>query len=408
MPLDFITQMHAEQKNVVTEEDATVGDLRRKVGDAWGGDGFQMSIASGMLDKDDLKLSECSIEGDEVIEVSVCPKKAAVLLLKEMGVTTDPRHCLVLCVAQGAAEMGEDGKLKDEELFEKFELCLQSGLDIDTQDNEGRPLLTVAAAQGKADTVQYLIDKEADVSYVANDPSGGGKKYTALLSAARKGHRRTCEVLLDARPKSIDDVDHNKQTPLHIASELGRLAVIDVLVNHKDVTGMAADVNAKDVNGMTPLMLASRHGHVEAAQKLIFSGAEVNYTTPRSSALKVAAMKGSAEMIKVLCAAGAEVNTLDDLGKSAVWYAAASGHVDALTALIRMDEADINQPDNRKYTPLMCAVASDKVDAVRALVNAGADVSLKQLNGQTALQLAEMQPVDEITEILRAATSSRQ
>ena len=389
MPLDFITQMHAEQKNVVTEEDATVGDLRRKVGDAWGGDGFQMSIASGMLDKDDLKLSECSIEGDEVIEVSVCPKKAAVLLLKEMGVTTDPRHCLVLCVAQGAAEMGEDGKLKDEELFEKFELCLQSGLDIDTQDNEGRPLLTVAAAQGKADTVQYLIDKEADVSYVANDPSGGGKKYTALLSAARKGHHETCEVLLKHGAK-CDDVDHNKQTPLHIASELGRLAVIDVLVNHKDVTGMAADVNAKDVNGMTPLMLASRHGHVEAAQKLIFSGAEVNYTTPRSSALKVAAMKGSAEMIKVLCAAGAEVNTLDDLGKSAVWYAAARGHVDALRELIACPGVDINRGDHRLYTPLMAAVLNWREDTFSVLMDAGVDVRLRNSDGKTAIDIRDM------------------
>ena len=69
--------------------------------------------------------------------------------------------------------------------------------------------------------------------------------------------------------------------------------------------------------------------------------------------------------------------------------AAESGDVIKLQSLIRQG-VDLDQSSDRKFgwTPLMGAIFHNQTNAVRLLVDSGANVNLRAKNGQTPLMMA--------------------
>jgi len=70
------------------------------------------------------------------------------------------------------------------------------------------------------------------------------------------------------------------------------------------------------------------------------------------------------QAVKVLIAGGAEVNTVDEAGRTALWWAAREGHVECATALLDA-RADVDKADKDGYTPLHRATSFDRVQCVR-------------------------------------------
>lgn len=98
-----------------------------------------------------------------------------------------------------------------------------------------------------------------------------------------------------------------------------------------------------------------------------------------------AADDGDLAEIERLVAAGYDVNLFDDMGRTPLHYAAVGGRLEAIVALLghgalvnANDEATISE------TPLALAVQETSVDAVRLLLNAGADPDIVGWMGNTA------------------------
>uniref|UniRef100_A0A3Q3IIL4 CARD- and ANK-containing Inflammasome Adaptor Protein n=1 Tax=Monopterus albus TaxID=43700 RepID=A0A3Q3IIL4_MONAL len=86
------------------------------------------------------------------------------------------------------------------------------------------------------------------------------------------------------------------QTPLHIASRLGKTDIVQLLLQH--------------MNGYTPLHIAAKKNQTNIALALLQYGAETNVLTKQGvSPLHLAAQEGHAEMANLLLAKGAHVNT---------------------------------------------------------------------------------------------------
>ena len=64
-------------------------------------------------------------------------------------------------------------------------------------------------------------------------------------------------------------------------------------------------------------------------------------------------------------------------------------HTELIRALGGTHCADLNAQDNGGETPLHNAAYSGETAAARALLELGADASLRNMNGETALELAE-------------------
>ncbi len=168
---------------------------------------------------------------------------------------------------------------------------IERGTSPDTTDQDGNSLLMLAARTGQLPVVNYLLGRKAAVN--ARSKFGD----TALLAASLKGHTEVVKALLAGGA----ELNPSGWSPLHYAAFEGRAETVKFLLDK------GADKNAIAPNEFTPLMLAVRNGHEEAARALLYGDPDVNYKTPSAgeTALMLAVKKGATPVVELLKRAGA-------------------------------------------------------------------------------------------------------
>ena len=89
--------------------------------------------------------------------------------------------------------------------------------------------------------------------------------------------------------------------------------------------------------------------------------------------IALAARGGSADDVRLLVAAGADVGAVDERGQSAMYFAAQQGHAEVVEALARAG-AGCNQADRGGITPLWIGSLNGQLRCVEVLLKEGADV----------------------------------
>jgi len=187
--------------------------------------------------------------------------------------------------------------------LEVVSLLLSHGADVNSTRGGETPLICAAARGPSLDALKLLLTAGAKVN--AKNKSG----QTALHRAAASGDAEMARALLCAGA-DVNAKDDRAQTPLHVIGGLspalgGRSGrdVAAILVTY------GAQVNARPLNGLTPLIHSVLKGDAEWVKLLIGAGADVNAKGPKSwRALHYAAAKGRPQVVEVLLAAGAAVN----------------------------------------------------------------------------------------------------
>ena len=104
--------------------------------------------------------------------------------------------------------------------------------------------------------------------------------------------------------------------------------------------------------------------------------------------------------VKLLIAAGADVNAKTCSNETPLALAALHGHTDIVRQLINAGSA-VNAVDHLTLSPLSRAVAWGHVDCVRLLLEAKADLSLQNAGtGNTALLIAVDRACEEVVQLL--------
>jgi ankyrin repeat protein len=137
-----------------------------------------------------------------------------------------------------------------------------------------------------------------------------------------------------------------------------------------------ADVNAPQPDGTTALAWAARWDDIEMADLLVAAGANVKAANRfGATPLSLACTNGSAVMIERLLKAGDDPNAvISDMGDTALMLAARTGKPDAVKVLLEHG-ADANKKNAEGQTPLMWAVAEKNAAAAKVLIDHGADVN---------------------------------
>ena len=142
----------------------------------------------------------------------------------------------------------------------------------------------------------------------------------ALECAVRNGNREIIQALLWAKA-DVNSRDSNGQTPLMMMDEQSTTDLVWDLLN------AGAKVNLHDNDGETALMAAAAVNNVEVLKTLLDAGAKVNVTTNDGvTALMLAADEGHVNNVRLLILAGADINTRDKSGKTALQYAQENDH----------------------------------------------------------------------------------
>jgi ankyrin repeat protein len=215
----------------------------------------------------------------------------------------------------------------------------------------------------------------------------------ALTRAVASGDRFDTKNLLSERRFTTGDLDD--------ALEWAASGMNPTMV--RDLLAAGAHVNATSKSGYTPLMGAINNGRIANAKILLEAGADVSVRNPEFSdtALTLALYykRDASEGVSLLLSKGADPNTANSRGRSALMLAVFGQPNPVLDALLRAG-ANVNAQDRNGNTALMEAAEDGNVSAVKLLLEAHADRTLKNASGQTALSIASFSNHEEAIRLL--------
>jgi len=199
------------------------------------------------------------------------------------------------------------------------------------------------------------------------------------------------------------DAEVGRYSGLHAAAASGNVAEIERLL------AAGADREARDGNGRTPLHVAVYRKKYDAARLLLAKGANANaFDRQRYDVVTIAAVADDVPMLKLVLEGGASAkNVTSPYDGSALIAAAHLGHVEVVQVLIKAG-APLDHVNNLTWTALMesivlCDGGKCHTETLRALVQAGANVSIPDRAGITPLAHAQGRGYKEMAQILEKA-----
>ena len=314
--------------------------------------------------------------------------------------------------------------------FDLVKLFLINGAETRIRDHDGNLPLYYAEDLAYADVEAGQVDSPhfAIISWLLQHMGNNvrdRKSWNALHWTVLSGDLKRAELLLD---EGFDPTYGRHQNPLDVAFLLrnkemftlllkGRIGKKKVDLNNNNLFVVMRSLRASPYSSLEPTPL-------EDLQTVISWIAEVNTSVPlpnlvtiygedteiaqlvqvaldlgfdvnsvgnryRPPLLLDAAHHGKVATIKTLLANGADPNVYySDLNKNALHMAAQEGHAEAINVLLDDTDIDIDAIDKQKYSALMRAARNGRYQAVRVLKERGADQTLLNYQGHTALDLA--------------------
>jgi len=249
----------------------------------------------------------------------------------------------------------------------------------------GTPLL--AAVDSGSPHIQSLLDLGAD----PNLPRKPFETETPAQVAVRRGRLDVLKTLVKAGA-DLKYIGPLKRRVLSHAIGWKSHEILSYLWEHAQSHKGIVDINERDVELQTPLMIAAREGSISVVRDLVDRGADVD-ARDRSgmSAVMHAARKDYAEIVDVLLSRGnADVHLTDDKGRDALYWAARC----AGTQIFRTIWKNVNRENARVYEEAsFAAVASGRYDLFEKLLK-GLQYLVKgprlDRDGWTVLFTAEM------------------
>jgi ankyrin repeat protein len=187
-----------------------------------------------------------------------------------------------------------------------------------------------------------------------------------LYAAVRAADTRAVRRLL-AAGASVDERGQFRETPLHAAASLGHVRIATLLVEHQ------AAVNAKSYRNETPLHLAAAAGALKIVELLLEHGARSRAVTEgRDTALHEAAGRDDlpsarAAITNLLLECGCPVDGANRSGQTALWRAAANGHIGVVRALLAYGANPKLRAKGQQGTALEAARMFDQGQVARLL-----------------------------------------
>lgn len=243
-----------------------------------------------------------------------------------------------------------------------IDTLFELGADPYISNHYGHNAIQYAILHRRTNAVQHLIHR-----YSFDLDAQNRKGRTAFMIAAANGYLDILKMLAD-----------NGANP-HVLDKKGRSALFYAIQNknsrivHHLVNSCLLDVNIQDVDGITPLMLASQINDCESVDVLIRRGADIS-----------------------LC---------DRLGRNALHHAVEQQSDGVVSRLLRAG-VNPNQQDHNGNTPLMIAITKRNRRLVTAILQGGGDPYIRNHEGKDAFAIAKECGVEfDLLQLKQQATS---
>ncbi|CAH1185599.1 unnamed protein product [Phyllotreta striolata] len=206
--------------------------------------------------------------------------------------------------------------------------------------------------------------------------------FRSLAGFIQDDNLRGLQTFLESRQAQVDDKDENGTTALMVAASKGRSAMVRELLTH------GADPNAEDNDSWSALLCAAKEGHTDIVLQLLEQNAAIDHRDIGGwSALMWSTYKGRVETALMLVEKGADVNAHGNFHISSLLWASGRGYAQIVECLLNHN-AKVNVGDKYGTTALVWASRKGYTDIVDLLLKAGANVDTAGMYSWTALLVA--------------------
>ncbi|KAF5698463.1 ankyrin PH SEC7 domain-containing protein [Fusarium globosum] len=273
----------------------------------------------------------------------------------------------------------------NQQLYSSLEALLDIWKSILTEVGLPRRVAITAALKLRYsklnDKQTYLIQKVLDLCRDISEVTTT-KVHEAILQCA------DLQEALQEQPWAINTIDGAGESPLLLATRRNQIRSMEVLIS------AGADVNQQSYDGWSPLMVAVKEQNVESVKMLLKSKSNVSLCDVEgATALHHASIEAEPKVISLLLAAGASVKQRDPFGDTPLHWLAQSkstNHqdIEAAIEMLLVAGSDLEARDYQGYTPFLVSITFDRLEATRALVNAGCSTNVSNCGSQNVLHLA--------------------
>jgi ankyrin repeat protein len=187
-----------------------------------------------------------------------------------------------------------------------------------------------------------------------------------------------------------DDLAFN----LILAADSGNTDAVLWLLNH------GADINAQTDEGVTPLMYAAQNGNLEVVKILVLNGADVNLINiDNVPALMSAVQMQHEEIVDYLLQEGAKPDVADKNQVTSLMYAAAYDYFVIADMLLYYGANPLLQ-DYTGNDACMVACYNNNLDIAGLLLFNGVPIDTSDLSGNTPLMIAAQRGYDVLCDSL--------
>lgn len=239
------------------------------------------------------------------------------------------------------------------------------GADINAVDSYGNNALMLAVYSGDVDAVKYLLNfhKDQNQNILENvtpiDLMHFNKDLLSPLHlAVHLNNVKIVKVMLDAG-LDANILGKYKETPIMYATRANNAEMIDILLHHNSENH--ANINQRNREGLTPLMLASQN-------------------------------RDRSEAFYALLKSGAEILMKDYVGRNAFMHASNNNCSNFMDTLLKRADNNmlemVNNQDKNGVSSLMIVAKRGNRQALRVLISRRANIYLRDNKGNTALDYA--------------------
>ena len=278
----------------------------------------------------------------------------------------------------GACALHYAAKFSDKNMIE---FLIKNDMSVNAMDNDNKtPLLWASENSGNVENVKFLLKHKADINKKNRQNSA-----CALHYAAKFSDKYMIDFLVE-NGFSANVTDNDNRTPLFWAClKANNFDNLSALLKH------GADNNACDISGRYAIHYAAQFSDTGVIEFLIQNGNSVNVmdNDNKTPLLWACQKANNVETVTFLLSHGVNINKFDNLGSSALHYAAKFSDKSVIELLLETGMS-VNVTDYDNKTPLLWACEkANNLENVTVLLKHSSDINnISEEYGACALHYA--------------------